>query len=298
VRLLILLAVVGCVDNSDPGGSWVDAATITGTLAPELGPVPAARAAPDCMLRIATWNLHTAPDPANLAAQILASQKLSSADVIITQEIESHPNEVTSRANRLADALGMTWVYAPSRVEGNGTHGIAILSRYPLDAAAVRALPFVARPISDVHRIALGADVILGTERIRVVDIHLDTRLSPEDRVRQMHAAVNDVGEDMIAGGDLNSQPWPWVDGVVPLTSTDAVIGEDHARILDDYMAQNRFAGAVPPTTGTMRIPVFSMRLDNLYARGYSIVASGVEHVDGSDHWPVWFDLAWGGCRS
>jgi endonuclease/exonuclease/phosphatase family metal-dependent hydrolase len=298
MRLLFVVAVVGCVDSSDPGGAWVDASTITGTLAPELGPVPAARAAPECALRIATWNLHTAPDPANLAAQILAAEKLSSADVIITQEIESHPNEPASRASRLADALSMTWVYAPSRIEGNGTHGIAILSRYPLAAAAVRALPFVARPISDVHRIALGADVIIGTDRIRVVDIHLDTRLSPADRIRQMHAAVNDVGETMIAGGDLNSQPWPWVDGVVPLTSTDAAIGQEHARILDDYMVQNRFAGAVPPTAGTMRIPVFSMRLDNLYARDVSIVASGVEHVDGSDHWPVWFDLAWGRCRN
>src|SRR5260221_9756929 len=117
MRLLILLAVVGCVDSGDPGGAWVDASTITGTLAPEFGPAPAGRVSPDCTLRIATWNLHPAPDPANLAAQILASQKLSSADVIVTQEIESHPNETASRASRLAEALGMTWVYAPSRVE-------------------------------------------------------------------------------------------------------------------------------------------------------------------------------------
>ena len=290
MRLAILVVVAGCVDSSDPGGPWVDASTITGTFAPEFGPAPAPRAA-NCTLRIATWNLHTAPDPDDLATQILASQEIVSADVIFTQEIEAHPNETGSRAQRLADALGMTWVYAPARVEGDGTHGIAILSRYPLDAVETRALPFVERPISDVHRIALGADVLLGTERVHVVDVHLDTRLSAQDRVRQMHAAVNDAGEDMIVGGDLNSQPWPWIDGVVPITSTDAAIGQTHARILDDYMAQNRFAGAVAPDTGTMRIPVFSMRLDNLYARDFSIAASGVEHVDGSDHWPVWFDV-------
>jgi endonuclease/exonuclease/phosphatase family metal-dependent hydrolase len=297
VRVLPLLLLVACVDNSDPGGPWVDATTITGTFAPEFGPAPAFRAPPDCRLRIASWNLKTAPDPDNLAAQILASQQIVSADVIITQEIESHPDESASRANRLANALGMTWIYAPARVEGNGTHGIAILSRYPLDAAAVRALPFVDRPISTVHRIALGADVHLGDDTLRIVDIHLDTRLSPGDRIRQMHAAVNEVGEDMVAGGDLNTQPWAWVDGVVPLTSTEAAVGQEHARIVDDYMFQNRFAGAIPPDTATMRIPVFSMRLDNLYARGYSIVGSGVEHVDGSDHWPVWFDLAWGTCE-
>ena len=290
MKLAILVAVAGCVDSSDPGGPWVDASTITGTFAPEFGPAPAPRAA-NCTLRIATWNLHTAPDPDDLVTQILASQQIASADVMFTQEIEAHPNELGSRAQRLAGGLGMTWVYAPSRVEGNGTHGIAILSRYPLDAVEIRALPFVERPISDVHRIALGADVIVGPDRIHVVDVHLDTRLSAEDRIRQMHAAVNDAGEDMIVGGDLNSQPWPWIDGVVPITSTDAAIGQTHARILDDYMSQNRFVGAVPPDTETMRIPVFSMRLDNLYARTFPIAASGVEHVDGSDHWPVWFDV-------
>jgi endonuclease/exonuclease/phosphatase family metal-dependent hydrolase len=293
MKMLCLLLVAGCVDNSDPGGPWVDATTITGTFAPEFGPAPAERPPPEHTLRIASWNLKTAPDPDNLAAQILASHDIALADVIFTQEIESHPDESASRAQRLATALGMTWIYAPARVEGNGTHGIAILSRYPLEAAAVRELPFVDRPISTVHRIALGADVVIGNDRIRVVDIHLDTRLSASDRIRQMHAAVNDVGEDMVAGGDLNTQPWAWVDGTVPVTSTEAVVGEEHARIIDDYMAQNRFAGAIPPTTATMRIPVFSMRLDNLYARGYSMTASDVEHVDGSDHWPVWFDLAW-----
>jgi endonuclease/exonuclease/phosphatase family metal-dependent hydrolase len=297
VGLLILVVLAGCIDNSDPGGLWVDASTITGTFAPEVGPAPAGRAPPGCALRIATWNLHTAPDPDNLAAQIIASHEISLADVIITQEIEAHPNEAASRASRLATALGMTWIYAPARSEGNGTHGIAILSRYPLAAAAVRALPFVDRPISTVHRIALAADVVIGGESLRIVDIHLDTRLSASDRIRQMHAAVTDIGETMVAGGDLNTQPWAWVDGVVPLTSTEAVVGQDHARIVDDYMVENGFAGAIPPTTDTMRIPVFSMRLDNLYARGSPIVASGVEQVDGSDHWPVWFDVAWPGCR-
>ncbi|HEY0253421.1 MAG TPA: endonuclease/exonuclease/phosphatase family protein [Kofleriaceae bacterium] len=291
MKVLVLVGLIGCVDSSDPGGAWTDASAITGTFAPELGPAPAPGVA-KCTLRIATWNLHTAPDPADLATQLLASREVASADVIFTQEIEAHPNEPGSRASRLATALGMTWAYAPARVEGNGTHGIAILSRYPLARVEVRELPFVDRPISTAHRVALAADVMIGDETLRVVDVHLDTRLSPADRIRQMHAAVNDVGEDLVVGGDLNSQPWPWIDGTVPVTSTDAVIGQNHARILDDYMAQNRFAGAISPSTGTMRIPVVSMRLDNLYARGYAITAADVEHVDGSDHWPVWIDLA------
>jgi endonuclease/exonuclease/phosphatase family metal-dependent hydrolase len=232
--IAIMLLAAGCVDNSDPGGAWQDIAAITGTLAPEIGTVSPPRIPPDCTLRIATWNVHFGADPANLAAQILASRELVSADILITQEIESHPTEPSSRANRLADALGMTWVYAPSRIEGDGTHGVAILSRYPLEAAAVRQLPFVSRPINPAHRIALAADVVIGADRIRVVSTHLETRLSPSDRIRQLHPAVNDAGEDLVIGGDFNTQPWAWVDGVVPLTSTQAVVGQNHAQVIDD----------------------------------------------------------------
>ncbi len=297
MKWIFACVLAACVDSSDPGGPWVDASAITGTFATESGPSPLPREAPACTLRIATWNLHTAPDPADLARQIAASREISRADVILTQEVEAHPNESGSRPAQLATALGMTWIYAPSRTEGNGTHGIAILSRYPLAHASVRQLPFVDRPFSLVHRIALSAEVDVGGEPLRVVDLHLDTRLSASDRVRQMNAGVTDLGEELVAGGDLNSQPWVWIDGTVPLTGTEAIVGQDHAQILDDFMRQNRYAGAVGPETDTMNVPVISMRLDQLYARRFTITGSGVEHVKGSDHWPVWFDLAWTGCR-
>jgi endonuclease/exonuclease/phosphatase family metal-dependent hydrolase len=290
--LSIAMVVAGCTDDSDPGGPWQDIATITGPFAPEVGPAPVPRPPPDHALRIATWNLHFATDPANLAAQIGASHELVTADVLLAQEVESHPNEDGSRAQRLANALGMTWVYAPARFEGNGTHGIAIFSRYPLEGVMERDLPFVDRPIHPVHRIALSAEVVVGDQRLRVVDVHLETRLSATDRIRQLHPAVNDIGQALVVGGDFNAQPWPWVDGVVPVTETQAVTGENHAKIIDDYLSENGFAGAISADTPTMRVPVFDMRLDNLYARDHPIMAAGVEHVDGSDHWPVWFDIA------
>jgi endonuclease/exonuclease/phosphatase family metal-dependent hydrolase len=287
-----LAELAGCVDDSDAGGPWQDIATITGAFTPEVGPVPPDRTPPTHAIRIATWNLKLAADPANLAAQILASHEIVTADVLLVQEVEKHPDEPSSRAQRLANALGMTWIYAPARFEGNGTHGIAILSRYPLDAMMVRELPFVDRPIHPAHRIALSAEVTVGNQRLRVVDVHLETRLSATDRIRQLHPAVNDIEQSLVIGGDFNAQPWAWIDGLIPIPATQSVTGENHAKLIDDYLGDNGFAGAVSPDTPTMRMPVFDMRLDNLYARDYSILASGVEHVDGSDHWPLWFDVA------
>lgn len=286
---LAALALAACVDMTDTDKPWQDATTITGALAPEFGAVPAPRAAPGCTLRIATWNLHFAPDPADLAARI-ASSDLATADILLVQEIDAYPDEMGSRASRLAAELAMTYVYAPAVDLGDHLHGVAIFSRYPLTAPAIRELPFF-HAIHPERRIALRTDVDLGDELLRVVDVHLDTRMDPADRVHQLHPAVNDAGERLVVGGDFNTLPWTWADGAVPITSTDAVTGQHQAAVVDDYMLGIHFARALTPDSPTFPVPVFAMRLDNLYARGPAITAAAVAPVDGSDHRPVWFDI-------
>jgi endonuclease/exonuclease/phosphatase family metal-dependent hydrolase len=297
VRLLALLALAGCVDVANDGTSWQDIATITGELAPEQGPAPPPRAVP-ATLRIATFNVHFADDVDNLAAQIASSTYLATADVLFVQEIRRYTSEPSSRAERLATALGMTWVYAPAHtVDNGGVHGVAILSRFPLAGAQVRQLPYFDQ-INTEQRIALRADVMLDGVALPAVDVHLDTRLAPADRIYQLDPALHDVADRMIIGGDLNTLPWVWVDSAVPLMSTNAVVGQEQAKIVDDFFAQNHFEKAVDFDVDTTRAPGFSLRLDDLYARELPVLAGAVEHVDGSDHWPVWFDLAWGSLAS
>jgi endonuclease/exonuclease/phosphatase family metal-dependent hydrolase len=292
VRLVAVLgALAGCVEIAEDTGTWEPIESITGALAPEVGPAPAPHAL-GSTLRVATWNVHLGADPEAFAASIRASAELARADVILVQEIEAYPGEAATRARRLAEALAMTWVYAPARVEGTGTHGIAILSVLPLEAAAVRRLPYFDQPIHPRDRNALEVDVIAGRHRIRIVDVHLDTRLGPRDRILQLHPAVIEQPDPVILGGDFNTNPWAWIEATVPLTGTEAVVGQDQAAVVDDYLFENAWAGAVPAATATLRVPVLDIRLDNLYARGLPIVAAGVDHVDGSDHWPVWFDVA------
>lgn len=289
---LAIACAGACVGADDPGGAWEPAELIAGELAVDLGPVPALRATPGCTLRIATFNVHYADDPEGLAAHIRASTYVSAADVILIQEARAYPDEATTRAQRIADALAMTWAYAPSKtLDTGGTHGNAILSRHPIENVAVRRLPFIDLPYRAEQRSALAADIVLGDARLRVVDVHLDVRLAPVDRVRQLDPAVRDVDEHVVVGGDFNTAPWTWVGGLVPLTSSEAVLGQKQAAVIDDFMAAREFVGAIPVDTATMRVPGFSMRLDNLYARALPILAAGVEHVDGSDHWPVWFDV-------
>jgi endonuclease/exonuclease/phosphatase family metal-dependent hydrolase len=265
---------------------------MTGPMAAELGPAPTLRGTPGCTLRVASWNVHKLPDPAALAASLLASTEIAAADVVLLQESSSYASEPMTRTADVANALAMTWAHQRVReLDDGGVQGNAIVSRFPLERVAVKRLPYIEQPYHPQPRGAIAADVVVGERRVRVVSVHLDVRISTSDRIRQLDPAVAELDEVAVIGGDFNTAPWTWIEALVPLTSTEAVIGMEQAAILDDYMDSRRFASALSVDTNTFQAPGFGMRLDNLYGRGAPIIAAGIEHVAGSDHWPIWIDL-------
>lgn len=291
-RLAVLVAAAtatGCIEIADPGGPWQELSEVSGS---ELGPLPTSRAEPGCTLRVVTWNLHKLANPDDVLANLAASSHVAAADVLLVQETATWPGEMRSRTAHLAERLAMTWAHTPvARLPDGVLQGNAILSRFPLERVQVKRLPHVEQPYHGQARSALAADVVLGDVRVRVVTIHLDVRLQITDRIRQLDPAVTDLDERAVVGGDFNTAPWQWIEGLVPVTSTEAVLGMSQAAILDDYMATRGFASAIPVDTNTFTLPGFSMRLDNLYPRALAIRDAGIEHVAGSDHWPLWVDV-------
>ena len=290
--LLFAVALAGCVDIADEGTPWEDASSMTGAMAPELGPAPTTRAEPGCTIRIASWNVHKVPDAGEVADRLKLPSEIQRADVILMQESSAYADESMSRTAQIAEALGMTWAHQPVRDLGDGgVQGNAILSRFPLESVKVKTLPYIEQPFHPQPRGAIAADVVVGERRVRVVSVHLDVRISITDRVRQLDPAVIYLAYRAVRGGDFNTAPWTWVEALVPLTSSEAVIGMKQAALLDDYMKSRRFAGNIPVETSTFQAPGIGMRLDNLYSRTVPVIASGVEHLDGSDHWPIWVDV-------
>lgn len=288
--LLAITALTGCVSIDDTPRPWVAADAITGALAPMIGPPPSTISAPE-VLRIASWNVETGADPARVADEISTSPVLASAHVILVQEIEQHPGEPGSRAEQLANALGMMWFYAPARLQGDGTHGDAILSRLPLVMPEVKQLPLVDQPVNPNQRIATRARIDVGGRELAIVNVHLDTRLAPVDRIRQLDPAVSDNPHDVVVGGDLNTLPWIWVETAVPLLGTEAVIGQDQALVVDDYLEENGFETPIVHDADTQESS-FDMRLDALCPRGWHAIDAGVDtSVAGSDHYGVWIDI-------
>jgi endonuclease/exonuclease/phosphatase family metal-dependent hydrolase len=225
----------------------------------------------------------------SIAAAFQADADLAQADVILVQEAEAFPAEGSTRISRLAGALGMSWIYAPARPEGDGTLGDAILSRFPLDNFAVMHLPLATYKR---QRVAISADLHVGTATIKIVTTQLDTTLNITDRVLQMHPLVTSLPDLAFVGGDFNTNPYAWGDGEVPVVGASAIVATDQAPMLDDYMAQQGFANFTKDDGTTEVRYGITSRLDAVYTRGTTVSAGAVNHaVTLSDHQPVWVSI-------
>jgi len=285
-------ALVGCIGvDIGSSGDWVAADQITGALAPASGDLPPGVrvAAAAGTLRVVTFNVEMGGGLDGLAAAIEADPELARAGLFLLQEEEAYPEEGTVRASRLANGLGAGWYYLPARTKGTGTHGLAIVSRYPIENVEVMDLPASS---SGHPRIAVSADVIVGTARLHVVNIHLDSTLNIRDRILQLRPAVLDLETPVLVGGDFNTSPFVWEDGQLPLIAPGQIVDTDQAPQLDDYMRGLGFDTPAAGVGATERKFGVECRLDAFFPRGLTVTPATVERsVAGSDHWPVWVDV-------
>jgi endonuclease/exonuclease/phosphatase family metal-dependent hydrolase len=294
----LVASLAACTPEPDMGEPqpWVAVDAITGTMRPVIGiePTPVrARGAVDGMIRVVTYNVEQGADVNGLAKAILGDEELAKADLIMVQEIEDHPHEGGSRASRLAAKLGMGFVYAPERqTRDGGTHGTAILSVFPLSNVQVMQLPRVDLPWSKAPRIALAADVDTGSRRFHVITMHLDTRMSIQQRILQIRPAVLDAPDHTLVGGDFNTNPFTWADGTIPQLPSNSVAGVDQAPMLDDYMQHIGYQTPTASSGPTNHTALIDTRLDSIFVKGLDVAPGQVEREIGlSDHWPLWVDL-------
>jgi endonuclease/exonuclease/phosphatase family metal-dependent hydrolase len=237
-------------------------------------------------LRVVTFNVHGQPGAA-IAEAVVGDPALAGADVLFLQEVEEQPERPVTAV--VARALGMSWAFAPGYGLGEGgAHGVSILSRFPMRDLDLIELPRHDVVFNSARRAALGATLQTPSGPVRVYAVHLDNRINPDDRVRQLepviaHAADQPV-ERVIIAGDLNTSPFRWLGGVIPLP-----VGGQIDR-LERYVRSHGFA--TPATASGQTSMWLNMRLDAVYVRGLRGAGVGVEQdVRISDHFPMWVDL-------
>lgn len=234
-------------------------------------------------VRVVTYNTEYGQDPEGLAAAILGDPALSRAGLFLFQEEESYPAEGQSRAARLAGLLGLGYIYVPARTKGAGTHGLALMSAFPIDLVEKMDLPLAD---NGVQRIAVSADVHVGDRTLHIIDIHLETRLNPRERVAQLHPAVIDAADAVLVAGDFNTNWIAWA-GSVPVLAND----RDQAPILDSYMTSLSFDTPSAASGPTEHAFGLEFKLDSIYTRGLDVTFGGVVRIGPSDHWPMFIDV-------
>jgi endonuclease/exonuclease/phosphatase family metal-dependent hydrolase len=256
----------------------------------ELVPVPPA---PPAVLRVVSYNVHSGRELARLTEAFEKHARLRAPDVLLVQEIESHPSESASRARRLAEALQMNYVYAPARATlDGGTHGLAVFSRFPLSDIEVLPLKQYELHYNTRRRIALGATVTVGGHALRLYNLHLDTRLNARERLEQLRPVVEAARAQpvpaVVVGGDFNTNSFRWLFHVVP------VFPSAQAGAVDALMREKGFDAPLAAAGATTRKAMLPLRLDSLYTRGVAVRAAGVERAaDASDHAPLWMEIPW-----
>lgn len=177
-------------------------------LGPRYAGGPATR--PDSMaasrvLRVVTYNVRFGKHVERAINVLTTRTPLPGADIIVLQEMDA------DGTRRVAEALGMWWVYYPAAVHPKASrqdYGNAVLSRWPIVADDKLMLPHIAG-LRHAQRIATAATIMIDTVKVRVYSTHLGTPsdIRPSKRRDQVHTILADAESYplVIVAGDMNS---------------------------------------------------------------------------------------------
>jgi endonuclease/exonuclease/phosphatase family metal-dependent hydrolase len=221
-------------------------------------------------------------DAAKIAGQLRAVPRLRNADVLLLQEVAHADGHRGSVADEIAAEFRMNVAYAPA-APGVRDQGIAILSRYPLrDVRIVRLCRYDLLWHSRA-RFAVMATVAAPSGDFRIANAHLDTRVNPGERVRQLGDALKDEGVAVVAG-DFNTNNFYWLLHAVPVP-----VPGIQTSAIRQMMARRGFVSALGKSTTTF--DYLGMQLDWVFARGLRTRASEVIPMGFSDHHAVWVEI-------
>lgn len=213
-------------------------------------------------LVVGTFNVKYGVEVDRALEVIQDHPQLGSSDVVLLQEMDAEGTR------RMAEALGMHWVYYPAALREGREFGNAVLSRWPITGDEKLILPHRSF-IGDTQRIATVATLDVEGRDVRVYSVHIATPVNQTypQRVDQMRTVLEDAaGHDhVIIGGDLNS---------VELAELGTEFG---------------FAW---PTREGPRTAWFG-RIDHILYRGFQTpgqeaVGTVLDNGGASDHKPVW----------
>ncbi|GAC1413123.1 MAG: hypothetical protein NVSMB66_4240 [Candidatus Doudnabacteria bacterium] len=246
-------------------------------------------------IRVATFNVFYGNEPQKIAQAIKDNPNLKEVDIMLLQEVEAHADELKERAQSIADELGLFCVYSPARASGketklNGTHGLAILSKFPIKEFEAIPLKKFNLRYNSRTRIALNAIIEVEHQLIQVCNVHLDLRINIKERTEQIEGLIKKLNDHQITkiimGGDFNTVPLYWAARMFP------IFYSPQKRKFNAFVSKSGFQTTHGKIGYTMHQRLIKFSLDSIYTKGLNYGAFGVERsLYVSDHKPVWVDI-------
>ena len=206
-------------------------------------------------------------------------RELRPADILLFQEVvrsaDSHPSvaEVIAQKTRHERSIRLAGSRS-HRVRNRGSKPFSTDSGGNLPSQTNQPdIPVAQASTSWSHR----ADSV---GPIRIVCAHLDTRINPADRLRELEPAIEDAkqfGGPVLIAGDLNTNDMQWVSHVVPVPWP----GWQASRVRD-LMAQNGFH--TPFVNRRATFDHLGMQLDWIFLRNLGGRATDIVPMEFSDH--------------
>ena len=243
-----------------------------------------ASAPTDSALTIASVNI---AGKAAISDALDALSRQRDIDILLLQEVGDRSMDGAEFTAQLANRLGYHAAYAPAdRLDGPATQGLAILSRTKLDDVQLYALPYHQLRFRSRCRIALEATVATPSGPVRVVNVHLDTRINSEDRVAQLAPIFDRLDRLEIAqiiGGDFNTMPVHWFRSMWPLPWI-----RHQAEAVAERMNADGFHTPFNHHRATLKLIGLPIHLDWVYVKRLQAVDWCVKSVPLSDHRGIW----------
>lgn len=234
-------------------------------------------------LKVVSYNMRWrgGEDLRELIKLLKDDEEIGRAAVIGLQEVDRNKKRTgkTNTALLMAEELGMHYAWAgPPQPKGKEHEeeetGVALLSHYPLTDVQRIVLPHEGP--GGRRRVALGATIHIGPQRLRVYSVHAETRTSNEKRLEQFKAVLE----------DLRSRTG--LTGSIVLGDFNTITGKD-VNATSRLFTENGFHTPFANDKATWKTFIIELKLDWVWLRGLDVKAYGIDKkVTLSDHWPLW----------
>ena len=237
-------------------------------------------------LSVTTLNMAKEKNLERILIEWRAHPAIWNSDVMLLQEVAHFTEDRPSIAQRLAKEMNRYVVSVPS-IPNRDVDGLAIISRYPLTDLKVTQLQHNNMVFHTRNRITMAATVQTPFGPLRVYNIHLDSRVNAQARLKQIEPVISEAAQwdgPCLIGGDFNTNYLRWAGNVLPIGVSF------QAHVIQAAMSAKGFTTALVrsgPTSDFLRL-----HLDWIYTRDIQVFETAIQPIKFSDHHAVRMTLA------